>query len=437
MLRHRVLRIVYMAFCTLVLTVAPVHAQTGPGKAGPGKVAIVRAFVAALSQGGAAGVQSLLAPNFTLTLNGSTSSGGAALSLLDSLPKPITVVSLTPMGQIIQSTVPVTLPQASSVALSTASWHMVEGSVEFGSGPANMVSFTGVPGGHILNMTISGSLPLASQSASPAPAAAASTPVSAGPGSGAIVRNFIAALNQGGGAAAQSYLAPNFTLTLNGTAASGPAALSGLDTLPKPIAVASLTPGSPGPRMVQATLQVGSAPALTAVFGGSTSGRITSMTLSGAVSAPSSMPVPAATSSSSPGTSVTYDAGWNLVSGPSGTVLAGTEGPLYTFQATDTSYEVIPQGTALQSGASYWALFSAPATEVLAAGTEGTAISLPPGQFVMVGNPCNATVSLDGADAVFVYSPSTGYVQTETLAPGQGGWAISLGGATLSLACTP
>ena len=67
------------------------------------------------------------------------------------------------------------------------------------------------------------------------------------------------------------------------------------------------------------------------------------------------------------GPTVTYPAGWNLAAGPTGTVLRGAAGALYTLQANDSSYEVLPVSTPLQDGWGYWAYFPSTTTVTQAA----------------------------------------------------------------------
>ena len=124
-----------------------------------------------------------------------------------------------------------------------------------------------------------------------------------------------------------------------------------------------------------------------------------------------------------------YGPGWNLVAGPSGTSFAQADGPLYTFQAGDRAYELVPDTYPVTGGRGYWAYFDAP-TAVPLAGTVSPSAPLvaPAGQWVMVGNPSSAaTVSVYGADLVLRYDPfSASYLLAASLAPGQGAWAISL-----------
>jgi hypothetical protein len=134
------------------------------------------------------------------------------------------------------------------------------------------------------------------------------------------------------------------------------------------------------------------------------------------------------------GLTVTYSPGWNLVAGPTGTVVTGNIGPLYAFRPGDSSYEVIPTGTPLTAGTGYWAYFSQTTTSSLGSFNPGSMTEqLPAGQFVMVGNPGAMSATVSGADIVYTYSVSAGYQRTTTLAPGQGAWAFSANGGTVSL----
>jgi len=80
----------------------------------------------------------------------------------------------------------------------------------------------------------------------------------------------------------------------------------------------------------------------------------------------------------------------------------------------------------------YWAFFSAAGTVTLpVVGPQTQTVTLPPSQWVMIGNPGSAVARLSGADRVLTYDPTSGtYTQVTSLQPGQGAWAISyLGGA--------
>jgi len=147
-------------------------------------------------------------------------------------------------------------------------------------------------------------------------------------------------------------------------------------------------------------------------------------------------PDPAAAQAS--GIPVTYQAGWNLVAGPAGTVITGDFGPLYTFQAGNTAYQVIPNGSPLKAGESYWAYFPAPATVSLpTVSSQGITLLLPAGQFVQVGNPTNTTVTVSGAEAVDTFDPSSNsYAVGMTLLPGQGAWVFSYSGGSVAITAT-
>ena len=135
-----------------------------------------------------------------------------------------------------------------------------------------------------------------------------------------------------------------------------------------------------------------------------------------------------------PGVPVTFQPGWNLVSGPASVVMTGNAGPLYTFQGGDTAYEVIPNGSQLTAGQGYWTYFPGPTTVALPiVSPRVISVSLPAGQFVMIGNPNDGNALLSGADVVFTYDPANGYRSVSSLDPGQGAWAFSAGGGTLTI----
>jgi hypothetical protein len=53
----------------------------------------------------------------------------------------------------------------------------------------------------------------------------------------------------------------------------------------------------------------------------------------------------------------------------------------------------------------------------------------------MIGNPsATDTLGVHGADTVLVYDAAAGqYSETTTLKPGQGAWALSFSGATITI----
>ncbi|HEY7294965.1 MAG TPA: hypothetical protein VH916_07970, partial [Dehalococcoidia bacterium] len=123
---------------------------------------------------------------------------------------------------------------------------------------------------------------------------------------------------------------------------------------------------------------------------------------------------------------VTYHAGWNLVGAPDGTRYAGADGPIYTLQPGDTAYEAFPAGTPAVGGAGYWAYFGVAHTVAVPDGLQFVTVQLPPGQWVLIGNPSGLrTVPVTGADALFTYDPGRGYRAVSSLLPGQGALAYS------------
>lgn len=141
---------------------------------------------------------------------------------------------------------------------------------------------------------------------------------------------------------------------------------------------------------------------------------------------------------------ITYPEGWNLIAAPSGTPIYFNVPtvPIYTLQARDTSYRVVPVTASglcsncliTDGGVGYWVYLSSPVTvRFLPRGLQETSIPLPPGQFVMIGNPGQVPVTVSGADAVYTYDPVNGYRTASVLQPGQGAWALSVDGGTASL----
>lgn len=135
--------------------------------------------------------------------------------------------------------------------------------------------------------------------------------------------------------------------------------------------------------------------------------------------------------------SATYSAGWNLVGAPAGTVFSQASNPMYTYQATDTAYQTVPNTQPVSAGYGYWAYFTGTTTVTLS-GTSSPqfATTIPAGQFVMVGNPSStATVTVSGSDVVYTFDPvANNYVTTgTTLRPGQGAWVYSANGGTITI----
>jgi hypothetical protein len=126
-------------------------------------------------------------------------------------------------------------------------------------------------------------------------------------------------------------------------------------------------------------------------------------------------------------------AGWNLVAGSDGTTL-----PVDAFRWNPAlnRYDVVPAGQPLQAGAGYWAFASGATVVPLAQSAANAAtVSAPAGLWVMVGDPTQGTsATVQGADALFTWDPlAQKYVAATLLQPGQGAWALSYAGGTITI----
>jgi uncharacterized protein YkwD len=121
------------------------------------------------------------------------------------------------------------------------------------------------------------------------------------------------------------------------------------------------------------------------------------------------------------GSTVSYDAGWNLVALPSGTVLPAGVGPAFTLSPDGTAYEQLAAGGAI-GGRAQWVYF--PQSTSLTLGPSAAEFSrrlAAPGQSLLVGNPSSdATLEIGGAEQAYRYDPVHGWTAVTALAPGQG-----------------
>ncbi|MHB8577903.1 MAG: alkaline phosphatase family protein [Dehalococcoidia bacterium] len=133
-------------------------------------------------------------------------------------------------------------------------------------------------------------------------------------------------------------------------------------------------------------------------------------------------------------TAVTYQPGWNLVSGVVAKATTVNVGPFYTLQAGDTGYESITASARLMPNLGYWAYFARQTmVQLPAAAASPGNFTLPAGQYVMVGNPSTGRTLVNGATVVYTYNPAAGYQPATLLQPGDGAWAFSAGGGSLAL----
>jgi hypothetical protein len=134
---------------------------------------------------------------------------------------------------------------------------------------------------------------------------------------------------------------------------------------------------------------------------------------------------------------VRYPAGWNIVAAPDGTTLPLV---LYGWDPVSGTYQQVPSGGPLKGGQGYWTFASQDVNLGIGkAGAEVMCVSLPAGKWTLIGNPSGiSTVTVNGIDSVWAYDPTAGaYQMTSSLKVGQGAWAYSASGATISLSAGP
>lgn len=142
---------------------------------------------------------------------------------------------------------------------------------------------------------------------------------------------------------------------------------------------------------------------------------------------------------------VSYRAGLNLIGAPRGTVISSTDNPIVTFVGDTGLYREVEPGEPLEAGQGYWVRYRAtePNADVGQALAEAPempmAIAVPAGRYVLIGNPFHTHAHVEGVDALFVYSPMSGYQSAMLnqrfgrLSIGEGAWALSLTGGNVVL----
>lgn len=137
------------------------------------------------------------------------------------------------------------------------------------------------------------------------------------------------------------------------------------------------------------------------------------------------------------GGTASYQAGWNIVGVPDGTVLPVDA---WSWEPLRGQYQRLGAGTPLAGGKGYWAYFTAPQTLPLAVGGATTVqIAAPAGAWVLIGDPSAVSgATIGGADAIYSYDPLAGaYTPAKTLGPGGGAWALSVVGGAIVIAAQP
>lgn len=131
-----------------------------------------------------------------------------------------------------------------------------------------------------------------------------------------------------------------------------------------------------------------------------------------------------------------YQLGWNLVGAPEGFILGYIDGPLYTLAAGQAEYTAVAVGTPLKATVGYWAHIIDIRDQLIPQVAEDTyTITLPAGQFVMVGNPFDLSANIIGADIVYTYNSGepNPYIEETLLRAGQGAWVYSVSGGTVTI----
>jgi len=140
-----------------------------------------------------------------------------------------------------------------------------------------------------------------------------------------------------------------------------------------------------------------------------------------------------------PATTVTYHAGYNLVSGPRGTLFKDASGPLYSMLSGDSAYRSIPATQAAYDGYGYWAYFTQDETVQLKGGGSPfySAVVAPHKWFLLGSDVSSGPMRVLGADAVYEYdTPNAQYRTSTTLEPGQGAWVLPDKNGLIAVAST-
>ena len=137
---------------------------------------------------------------------------------------------------------------------------------------------------------------------------------------------------------------------------------------------------------------------------------------------------------------VAYAKGYKLVSGPTGTVFGGVQGPLYILDLATQQFEPIDAAQPVQGGVGYFAYFAAPVSLVKlgADSHDPVTVAVPPQSYALIGNPSafsSATVA--GADTVYGFDAEGGYMPESQIPPGAGALVYSDAGATVTISPVP
>jgi hypothetical protein len=136
---------------------------------------------------------------------------------------------------------------------------------------------------------------------------------------------------------------------------------------------------------------------------------------------------------------VYYPAGWNLVSGPEGSRLAGATGSIFAYQPGDSDYEEFPSDSPLHAGWGYWAYFPNVGGLQAAAESDDYTLTLAPGQWALIGDPSAIdTAVVEGATSLLTYRAGDSALRPSSVIPAQqGAWVRASGTIAVTVAQSP
>jgi len=129
--------------------------------------------------------------------------------------------------------------------------------------------------------------------------------------------------------------------------------------------------------------------------------------------------------------------GWNLIAIPPGTTFSVAPKLVLALRADGLTYASLQSSDAPSEGQGYWVYVDGPSNMSMPAPLhDGVTVSVTagPGEWVLIGDTTSFYPGLvTGADAVFTYDPDSGYQMQRILFPGQGAWAMTQLGGTITV----
>ncbi len=115
-------------------------------------------------------------------------------------------------------------------------------------------------------------------------------------------------------------------------------------------------------------------------------------------------------------------------------MLTSASDPLFTYSSDGTRYLPVPATTSLNDAFGYWAYFTSNRAVSLLPTPRGIIYSRPltAKRYLQIGNPSDSWAWVSGVDCLYTYNAaSSQYTIASVLAPGQGGFAVSIAGGTV------